>query len=168
MLRFRAVIKRRGINPYIYVGSARATAIQRGWRKPLTVLVRINGKPHTPRRINLMPAGDESFYLYLHDSLRKASESKVGDRVVVDVAFDSAYRGGPMHSMPRWFTAALTDNPKAKKAWRALIPSRKKEILRYFSSLKSAASRARNLSRALEVLLGTEARFMARTWKHGE
>jgi len=32
-------------NPYVYVSAARARAIKPGWRKPLPVLIRINGKP---------------------------------------------------------------------------------------------------------------------------
>lgn len=41
-----------------------------------------------------------SFYLYLHGDVRKASTTKVGDRVHVEVSFDAEYRNGPMHPMP--------------------------------------------------------------------
>ena len=61
----------------------------------------------------------------------------------------------------------MKENPEAMKNWKALIPSRKKEILRYFSRLKSPDARARNLARALHVLSGETDRFMARTWKNG-
>jgi len=53
------------------------------------------------------------------------------------------------------------------KNWEALIPSRKKEILRYFVRLKSLEARARNLERALHVLSGRKGRFMARAWDRG-
>jgi uncharacterized protein YdeI (YjbR/CyaY-like superfamily) len=66
--------------------------------------------------------------------------------------------------MPSWFKAALRKNPRATKNWEALIPSRKKEILRYFSWLKSPEARERNLERALHVLSGKRGRFMARAW----
>ncbi len=59
-------------------------------------------------------------------------------------------------------------NPKAKQAWDALTPSRQKEILRYFSWLKSDEARTRNVEKALSVLSGQEDRFMARTWKRGK
>jgi hypothetical protein len=49
--------------------------------KPLPVVVRINGKPADGWRINMMPVGDGSFYLYLHSNVRKASGEAVGDRV---------------------------------------------------------------------------------------
>jgi len=58
----------------------------------------------------------------------------------------------------------ISKAPKAKQAWDALIPSRKKEILRYFSWLKSPEARARNVARALHVLSGKGGRFMGRSW----
>lgn len=88
--------------------------------------------------------------------------------MTVEVCFDETYRGGPVNPMPRWFSAALKANPNAKSAWSALIPSRKKEILRYFASLKSPEVRERNLKRAMEALSGREVRFMARSWNRGK
>jgi hypothetical protein len=167
-VRFESVIQIHNGNPYVHVSAARATALKPGWRKPLPVLVRINGKPQQPWRINMMPMGDGAFYLYLHGIIRKASATKVGDRVRVEVRFDDAYRSGPMHPMPAWFRAPLRKNPKAKKAWDGLIPSRQKEILRYFSWLKSEEARDRNVERALRVLAGENLRFMAREWKQGK
>src|SRR5438445_528849 len=162
VLRFRSIIKIRDvINPYILITPAQAKSIKPGWRKPLPVLVRINGKPW---RINMMPVGDGRFYLYLHGDVRKESGTKVGDRVRVEVGFDARYRNGPQHPVPSWFKAALRKNPQALKNWEALIPSRKKEILRYFARLKSQEARARNLERALHVLSGRKGRFMARAW----
>jgi uncharacterized protein YdeI (YjbR/CyaY-like superfamily) len=69
--------------------------------------------------------------------------------------------------MPSWFKAALRKSPQAMKNWEALIPSRKKEILRYFARLKSPEARGRNLERALYVLSGNKGRFMARAWDRG-
>ena len=129
--------------------------------------MRINGKPAVPWRINMMPVGNGSFYLYLHGDIRKASGAAVGDRVRVEIAFDARYRNGPRHPMPRWFKQALAGNPQAMKNWIALIPSRKKEILRYFSQLNSRDARARNVSTALCVLSGETGRFMGRAWKNG-
>jgi hypothetical protein len=164
---FTAAIKMRGVNPFILVSARRVGAIKPGWRKPLPVLVRINGKPAEAWRINMMPAGDGSFYLYLHGDIRKASGTAVGDRVRVEIEFDASYQNGPQHPMPRWFKQALAVNSQAMKNWAALIPSRKKEILRYFSRLNSPDARARNLAKALHVLSGETGRFMARAWKNG-
>src|SRR5579872_3393075 len=123
-LRFTSQIKIIGVNPYVTVTAARAKKLKPGWRKPMPVLVRINGKPEKPWRINMMPKGNGSFYLYLHGNVRKASKTKVGDRVEVEVAFDEKYKNGPMHPMPKWFRSSLSENPKAKTAWSKLIPSR--------------------------------------------
>ncbi|HET6324237.1 MAG TPA: YdeI/OmpD-associated family protein [Planctomycetaceae bacterium] len=164
---FTATIKIRGINPYVLVSAPRANAIKPGWRKPLPVCVRINGKPEKAWRINMMPVGDGSFYLYLHGNVRKASGTAVGDRVRVEIQFDANYRGGPPQRMPSWFQQALEANPQAASNWKALIPSRKKEILRYLSALKSPEARARNLSKVLRMLSGETGRFMARTWTNG-
>src|SRR5579863_6570685 len=154
ILRFRSEIQINGINPYVLVSAKRAALLLKGWRKPLPVGVRVNGQPEKQWRINLMPIGDGSFYLYLHGDVRKASGTKVGDHVTAEVRFDADYRGGPMHSMPSWFRTALAANPKARQGWKKLIPSRRKEILRYFARLKSTDARVRNMQRALQVLSG--------------
>jgi bacteriocin resistance YdeI/OmpD-like protein/uncharacterized protein DUF1905 len=166
---FRALVKIRGINPYVGVSAQRAGRVRSNWRKPMPVLVRINGEPaRKPWRINMMPAGDGSFYLYLHGSVREASGSRVGHRVTVELEFDRAYRNGPQHAMPRWFSAALRDDPRAKLSWSKLTPSRRKEILRYFASLNSDEARQRNLARAMAALSGAPTRFMARSWSGGK
>jgi bacteriocin resistance YdeI/OmpD-like protein/uncharacterized protein DUF1905 len=164
---FTATIKIRGVNPFIFISASRANRIKPGWRKPLPVLLRINGKPAEGSRINMMPAGDGSFYLYLNGDVRKASGTAVGDRVRVEIEFDAAYKNGPQHPMPRWFKQALARNPQASKNWTALPPSRKKEILRYFARLKSSEARDQNLSRALLALSGQPCRFLGREWKNG-
>jgi hypothetical protein len=163
-LRFRSRIEINNINPYVLVSAQDATQLKHGWRKPMPVRIRVNGKPDTAWCINMMPIGDGSFYLYLHAEVRKASASKVGDVVEVELEFDNDYRSGPAHAMPTAFSAALENNPVARKAWDALVPSRKKEILRYFHQVKSAEAKARHLERAMYVLSGGKARFMARSW----
>jgi hypothetical protein len=167
-MKFTGVIEIYNGNPYILVSAHRAAALKKGWKKPMPVLVQVNGKPDEPWRINMMPIGDGSFYLYLHGDVRKASQTKVGDEVTVVVTFDEVYRNGPMHPMPDWFREPLEANPHAKQAWDALIPSRQKEILRYFSWLKSEEARHRNLEKAMHVLSGKPGRFMARSWKDGK
>ena len=166
-LRFRARIELNKINPYVLVSAARATRLEPGWRKPMPVRITVNGKPDTPWRINLMPVGDGSFFLYLHGQVRKASGTKVGDVANVTIEFDDEYTGGPAGPMPRWFSMELRRNAAARKGWNALPPSRRKEILRYLVRLKSIEARERNLRKALHVLGGGKARFMARSWSNG-
>jgi hypothetical protein len=163
-LRFRATIKIRKINPYVLVHADHAARLKRDWRKPMPVCVRINGKPDKPWRVNLMPAGDGSFFLYLHGRLRKETGTGVGDRVSIAVGFDAEYKGGPVDPMPSWFGNELKRDRDARKGWDSLSPSRQKEILRYFGQLKSREARQRNVHRAVHVLAGGKARFMARSW----
>lgn len=166
-VRFRAKMLITGVNPYVVVSAARAKALKPGWKRPMPVLVTVNGVPEPPWRINLMPMGDGRFYLYLAGAVRKASRTKVGDTVTIDVRFDPEYRNGPMHPMPVWFREPLEANAKAKRAWAELTPSRQKEILRYLSWLKSDDARERNVSKAIRVLSGARERYLARSWTEG-
>jgi hypothetical protein len=155
-------IKIRGINPYLLVSAKQAAALQRGWRKPMPVLVTLNGQPRKPARVNLMPVGDGTFYLYLNGPLREASATAVGDRVVARLSFDTAYRGGPSHSMPLALARALRAQPKTNAAWKALTPSRQKEILRYLAALRSEAARQRNVEKVLAMLSTPKGIFLGR------
>src|SRR5262249_15089094 len=58
-------------NPYILVSKRHAETLRHGWRKPMPVLVQVNDRPKTPWRINMMPKGDGSFYLYLHGTFAR-------------------------------------------------------------------------------------------------
>lgn len=165
---FTSVIKIRGVNPYILVSHDRAEKIKDGWKKPMPVLVRINNLPKDFWKINMMPVGNGDFYLYLHGNVRRESKTKVGDKVIVDVVFDKEYRNGPLHPMPEWFAKELNKNSVAQKNWKTLSPSRKKEVLRYFSNLKSEEAKKRNLKRAMDVLSEKKDRFMGRLWESGK
>lgn len=166
-MQFSAPIKLQGINPYIRVSAARARRIKAAWKKPMPVLVQVNGEPNPPWRINMMPAGDGGFYLYLAGEVRKASSTQVGDRVEVSVTFDDSYTSGPQHDMPAELAARLNDDATATAAWNALSPSRQKEILRYLANLKSDDARQRNIDKVMSVLGGAKERFMARDWNDG-
>ena len=163
-MNFRAKIELRGINPYVLVSRARVERIKAGWKKPMPVLIQVNGQPDPAWRINMMPAGDGSFYLYLDGIVRKASGTDVGDMVEVSIVFDAAYRNGPQHDMLPQFAARLDNDLPAKARWDGLPPSLQKEILRYLANLKSDAARQRNVERAMAVLGGAKDRFLARDW----
>ena len=166
-LQFTGTIEIRGINPFVRVTKEQAEQLQPNWRKPLPVLVQVDGQPDPPWEINMMPAGDGSFYLYLHGSVRKAAGKQVGDQAVLSVSFNPKYQGGPAQGLPDWFEEALDENKVARDNWEKLTPSRQKEIVRYFFSLKSPEAQQRHLKRALDMLSGESGRFMARSWKDG-
>jgi hypothetical protein len=166
-IEFKARIELRGYNPYIAVSPEQATAIAPGWRRPIPVLVQLNGGPTPPWRINMMPVGDGSFYLYLDNRIRKPTQTAVGDEVTVTLGLDTEYKGGPADDMPDDLAAALVENTAAASNWERLSPSRKKEVLRYLGRLQSAQARQTNLARLLYVLEGHEGRYLARLWRDG-
>jgi hypothetical protein len=166
-IEFRATIQIKLQNPYVLVTRQNAECLKNGWKKPMPVLAQIYGDQKT-WRINMMLKGDGDFFLYLNGKIRKSSGTKVGDEVSVHLSFDESYQSGHTYPMPPWFSVPLSKNEKAQTAWNNLSPSRKKEILRYFSWLKSDEARERNVTRALLVLSGNEGRFMGRMWKNGK
>jgi Bacteriocin-protection, YdeI or OmpD-Associated/Domain of unknown function (DUF1905) len=167
VINLSAIIAVRGMNPYILVKPELAQRLKPAWRRPLPVILRITSVPQHRWKTNIMPVGDGSFYLYLHGLIRRAAAANIGDRIRVQIQFNAAYRGGPTHPMRRELRDALCRAPHALRNWQRLIPSRKKEILRYLAALKSPEARARNIARALSVLSGHEGRFMGRDWRDG-
>ena len=133
----------------------------------MPVLVQLNGKPTSPWKINMMPRGDGSFYLYLHNDIRKPTRTAVGDKVEVTLSFDETYNGGPLHEMPEYVAKVLQANTIALANWNELLPSRKKDVLRYFAGLKSQETIENNTKRLIRVLEGDSERFLAREWRHG-
>jgi hypothetical protein len=168
VLEFKADVQITGVNPYVLVDAQLAQALKPGWRKPMPVLVKINGTPDTPWRTNAMPTGSGAFFLYLHGGMRKSSGVKVDDTVSIELSFDDSYRHGPLHDSPEWFEEALESNAAAMTNWRDLTPSRQKEILRYFAGLKSNQAKKRNLIQVMRVLEGESVRFMGRDWLNGK
>ncbi len=166
-LRFTGEMRLRGVNPYVVVTKTQAAQLAADWRRPMPVLVRVNSQPKEAWHINMMPVGNGDFYLYLHGNVRKASSTKVGDTVTIELDFDTDYKNGPQHPMPTDFAAMLQQNPAARANWDALPPSRQKEILRYCASLKSEEARQRNYHRTLAALSGIPTQFMGRPWRNG-
>ena len=157
-------IKIIGVNPYVSIGAKQASLLKKNWRGPMPVRYQVNGKSAKTWRINMMPLGDGRYRLHLNGEVRKETGLVVGDAPSLRIQFDEEYRGGPQHQMPSWFSDELNKNPQANGAWKRLPPSRQKEILRYFSRLKSEEALQRNVRRALSVLAGETARFMGRAW----
>lgn len=168
VLRLTARVEIVGVNPFVLVKGSQAAALQPRWRKPMPVVVVIEGPSVTSWRTNMMPTGGGDFRLYLHGEMRKASGTTVGDMVTVVVGFDDEYRNGPLGPVPEWFRAALDGDAHADASWRELTPSRQKEIVRYFSNLKSEEAKRRNLARMMRILGGDDDHFMGRDWTEGK
>jgi hypothetical protein len=155
-----------GVNPYVRVEATQAELLAPGWRRPLPVVIRINGATKL-WSTNAMPVGEGAFFLYLHGEMRRASQTAVGDTVQLEIWFDDAYVNGPQHAIPEWFQAALDGNEQARANWERLPPSRQKELLRYFDRLKSQVAIERNLTAAMHVLAGNPGHYMGRDWSGG-
>jgi hypothetical protein len=167
-LSFKGKIEIIGVNPYVLVSAEQASQLQPIGRGPIPVIIQVNGKPDVPWHINMVPAGDTSYYLYLHGDVRKASGTKVGDVVEVVVDFDTDYHNGPLTALPEWFSRALESNEAATHNWVSLSPSRQKEIVRYLVNLKSQEAKDRNLVKVIEMLSGTNGHYMGRDWVDGK
>jgi hypothetical protein len=149
------------------VRAEQANTLKADWRRPMPVLVRLNGGPRTRWRTNMMPTGHGAYLLYLHGAMREVSGTSVGDVVSVELSFDHDYRGGPAQDAPQWLLSALELEPVALSNWMALSPSRQKEVVRYLSTLRSPEAKERNLTRVMWVLGGGTGRYMGREWIDG-
>lgn len=154
---FRAKIDIIGINPFVFVpekvlkGLFADAGKHRG---KIPVEMKIDGHPFTQTLVKY----SGYWRLYLNMPMRKAAGKDVGDTAVFEISFDREERQVPMHPA---FTAALNANKDAKKIFDALNPSRRLEICRYISGLKTEAAVARNIVRAIGFLSGSE-RFVGR------
>ena len=157
MKSFSARISKIGINPYVLLPVAVLKDIfndaERD-RGPIAVRGHLNGHPFLQTLVKY----SGKWRLYLNGPMRTAAGIDVGDMAQVHIEFDPAERVLTMH--PK-LHAALQKNKKAKQVFDALIPSRRKEIIRYINSLKAEESVERNINRAIGFLLGKE-RFVGR------
>ncbi len=150
MVSFSGLIMIIGVNPYLNVPQKILTAIfkQAGKDKgPIPVTGKLNDKPF----IQTLVRYQGKWRLYLNTPMRKAAGIDVGDKATVEIAFDPKPRVEPM---PPKFKLALSKDKTAKEAYEKLIPSRKKEILRYLNSMKTEASLEKNIEKFLLHLHG--------------
>lgn len=140
---FSAAIKKKGINPYIDV--PKRVSAHFGTRGNIPVKGTLDG---VPVRVTLTPLGGGRHELYMNLDMRRRSGTDVGDRVHLVLTQDKTSR------MPKTLPVlarALRKKPGAAAAWRAATPSRRKEILRYLHSLKTAESVERNVAKIIRL-----------------
>ena len=137
------------INPCVMVPAKIVAALkaESGKNQSIPVRASLQGRPFKANLVRYRGA----WRLYLNGVIRKAAGVDVGDRAKVTLAYDAVPRKTPM---PPAFAKALAANRKAKAAFTALAPSRRKEILRYLGSLKREESLKRNVERAVRHLTG--------------
>lgn len=136
---------------------------------PIPIKGTINGAAFQQSLVRY--AGD--WRLYVNIIMAKVANipyaKSISEIVGQEASFAITYNPKPLeYTMVPFLKKALNENPTAKANWDKLIPSRQKEVLRYFSWLKSEEAKERNLNKLMSALTTKEERFMARTWKDGK
>jgi len=154
---FTAKIEIIGINPFVYLPDEILQELFRQAGKDkgkIPVRLEINGHEFPQTLIKY----SGHWRLYLNTPMRKAAKKEVGDTADFKVWFDPEKRELIIH--PK-LTKALAAHKDAKAVFDNLPPSRRLEIVRYISFLKTEESIDRNIGKAINFLLGKE-RFIGR------
>ena len=139
-------------NPYVSIPKPILHALfQRAHREkgPIPVRGSINGKSYQQTLVKYSGA----WRLYINMKMLKNSPRRIGEIIEVKIAYDPSDRSIEPH--PKWIQA-LADHHEAKEVFENLSPSKQKEIVRYISQLKTEESVERNVTRAINFLLGKE------------
>ena len=172
MLKFTEKILIISANPYVRPpDNVLEKVFDQAGRKtgPIPINGKINGAPFQQTLVRYQ--GD--WRLYVNIIMAKAAKihfsKSISEIVGQEATFEIEFNPNPpTYEMASFLKEALDKNPEAKAKWKELIPSRQKEILRYFSWLKSDEAKERNLKKVMQALTGKEVRFMARSWKEGK
>lgn len=145
-------------NPFVFIPSIILDKLfQEANKNKGAIPVRgtINGKLY--QQTLLKYSGD--WRLYVNLKMLKNSPKRIGEIIEVEIEFDPSDRTIKPH--PK-LTQALADNKEAKEVFERLSPSKQKEIVRYIANLKTEKSIEKNVTRAINFLLGKE-RFVGRS-----
>ncbi|HEX3596666.1 MAG TPA: YdeI/OmpD-associated family protein [Polyangiaceae bacterium] len=151
---FVARVQKVGINPYVRVPAPVLAALFGAAgraRSPIAV----KGNLNQIRFRQTLVKHRGVWRLYLNTPMRRAARVDVGDDATVVLSFDPRPPATPMNLA---LERALAVDDVAKKAFDALVPSRKKEISRYLNSMKTDVSLARNVENVLRHLTGKRPR----------
>jgi hypothetical protein len=157
---FKAIIEIIGINPYVAVPDNVLDEVfkQAGTSKsPIPIKGTVNSKAYTQTLVKYQGA----WRLYINTVILENSPKRIGEPVVVTIAFDPAERTIKLHPA---LVKALSENKEANMVFDGLNPSLQKEIIRYISNLKTEESIRKNVQKAIDFLLG-KARFVGRELK---
>ncbi len=129
---FQARIYRIGVNPYVLFPARVLKIIFRQAQKtkgPIPVRGEIDG--HLFLQTLVKYSG--KWRLYINTTMRKASNRKLGEMVTISIEYDPVARIIPLHKK---LDEALRGTAR-RKVFDNLSPSRRKELVRYISSLKT-------------------------------
>jgi hypothetical protein len=147
---FKAILNIIGINPFVSVPQAILDALfKEAGKDKGAVPVRgtVNNLPFTQTLVRF----HGEWRLYVNMKMLKNSPRHVGETISITIDYDPKERTIPMHPD---LAKALDDNIDAKSVFDRLSPSRRHEINRYISNLKSEAKIRENVERAVNFLNG--------------
>jgi hypothetical protein len=148
--KFKANIDIIGINPFVFIPENILKDIfkQAGKEKGfIPVKGIINAKPYKQTLVKFKGY----WRLYINTTMLKNSPHRIGETIELSITFDPIERTITPH--PK-FIKALEENSNAKIVFNGLAPSKKHEIIRYISFLKTETSVDRNITKAIDFLLG--------------
>jgi len=145
---FSAVIYKQGINPCVDVPVRVSRAFQR--KGYIQVRGQLNKNPF---KTTLVPTGGGKYRLFINGIMRKQAGVDVGDKIKIELELDPQLRTIPM---PRAFEEVLKHNPKARREFERLTPSRRKDILLYMNALKRPESLQKVIERVMKSLTKVE------------
>jgi uncharacterized protein DUF1905/bacteriocin resistance YdeI/OmpD-like protein len=155
--RFSGLIEIIGINPFVYVPDDILADVFEESKKDkgkIPVHMTIDGNQFTQTLVRY----SGHWRLYLNTPMRKAANKEVGDVAEFQIWFNPQPATIAMHPQ---LHDALNKNKTAREVFEALAPSRSMEIVRYISHLKTPESVERNVTKAINYLLGKE-KFVGR------
>ncbi|MEZ0540221.1 YdeI/OmpD-associated family protein [Fibrella arboris] len=154
---FTAAIDLIGVNPFVFVPEdilQQIFVIAGKSKGHIPICGTINNEPYKQTLVKY----SSQWRLYINTSMLKESPKRIGELVVITIAFDPESR---VISPPDRFQIALEANQEAKAVFDRLPASRRLEIVRYLARLKGEESLTKNIDRAINFLLG-KARFVGR------
>jgi len=152
MASFKAKLDIIGINPFVFVPHDVLLGVFKDAGKDkghIPVCGLVNGKQY--QQTLLRYQGE--WRLYINAVMLPNSPKRIGELIEVSIEFDDRDRTQQPHPD---LVKALSDNEDAATVFNGLPPSRKKEIIRYISALKTDESREKNIKRVINFLLGKE------------
>ncbi|MES2517170.1 MAG: YdeI/OmpD-associated family protein [Bacteroidota bacterium] len=154
---FKANIDIIGINPFVFVPENILIDIfkQAGKDKgKIPIRGTINEFPYQQTLVKY--SGDWRFYI--NTFMLKNSPKRIGETIELTIEFDPSDRTIEPH--PK-LAKALDEDNQAKTVFNSLRPSLQLEIVRYIAKLKSEESIDKNITKAIDFLLGN-GRFVGR------
>ena len=157
MQEFNAKLELIGINPFVFVPPEilRNIFSESGINKGhIPIKGEVNQIPYKQTLVKFRG----SWRLYINMKMLKNSPQRIGEFILLTIAFDPDDRNIEPH---RLLVSAFSENPEAKTVFKNLSTSKKQEIIRYIFRLKKEESVIKNVQKAINFLNGKE-RFLGR------